>query len=82
MTMSSLLALPMPMSPVGRSMCDTKRQRGDLTRQLVLGRGNYVQQVHGVPVRTWANGMVPSLVQADSTNFRAAMKRDTFEGAM
>lgn len=60
----------------------TPRQRGDLTRQLVLKWGNYVQKVHGVPVGTWANRMVPSLVQADSANFRKALQRDTFEGAM
>ncbi|MFY2764948.1 hypothetical protein [Arenimonas sp. MALMAid1274] len=60
----------------------TPRQRGELTRQLVLKWGSYVQQVHGVPVRTWAERMVPSLIQADSANFRAAVKRDTFEGAM
>ena len=58
------------------------KQRGDLTRKMVLKWGDYVQQVHGVPVRTWANRMVPSFVQADSTNFRAALERDTFEGAM
>ncbi|MCX7032365.1 MAG: hypothetical protein NT046_00095 [Arenimonas sp.] len=60
----------------------TPRQRGDLTRQLVLKWGNYVQRVHGVPVSTWAQRMVPSLVKADSSNFRAALQRDTFEGAM
>ncbi len=60
----------------------TPKQRGDLTRQLVLKWGNYVQKVHGVPVRTWAQRMVPNLVQADSSNFRTALQRDTFEGAM
>ena len=60
----------------------TPRQRGDLTKQLVMKWGNYVQRVHGVPVRTWANRMVPNLVAADSNNFRAALQRDTFEGAM
>lgn len=60
----------------------TPKQRGDLTRQLVLKWGDYVQDVHGVPVRTWAQRMVPNLVQADSSNFRAALQRDTFEGAM
>jgi hypothetical protein len=60
----------------------TPSQRGDLTRQLVLKWGSYVQRVHGVPMRTWAERMVPSLVKADSSNFRAALQRDTFEGAM
>lgn len=58
------------------------KQRGDLTRQLVLKWGTYVQRVHGVPVKTWANRMVPNLIAADSSNFRAALQRDTFEGAM
>jgi hypothetical protein len=57
-------------------------ERGELTRQLVLKWGYYVQRVHGVPVETWAERMVPSLIHADSTNFRAAIQRDTFEGAM
>lgn len=57
-------------------------ERGELTRQLVLKWGHYVQRVHGVPMATWAGRMVPSLVLADSANFRAALQRDTFEGAM
>jgi hypothetical protein len=31
---------------------------------------------------TWAERMVPSLIKADPTNFREAVQRDTFEGAM
>ena len=57
-------------------------ERGELTRQLVLRWGHYVERVHGVPIATWAGRMVPSLVKADSTNFRKAVQRDTFEGAM
>ncbi len=58
------------------------KQRGNLARQLVRKWGPYVQQVHGVPVRTWAERMVPNLIVADSSNFRAALERTTFEGAM
>lgn len=57
-------------------------ERGELTRQLVLKWGHYVERVHGVPMATWAERMVPSLIRADSTNFREAVQRDTFEGAM
>lgn len=57
-------------------------ERGELTRQLVMKWGYYVQRVHGVPVETWAERMVPSLIHADSANFRASLRRDTFEGAM
>lgn len=58
------------------------KARGNLTRQFVNKWGSYVQRVYGVPVRVWANRMVPSFVAADSTNFANAVKRDTFEGAM
>jgi hypothetical protein len=57
-------------------------ERGELTRQLVLKWGHYVERVHGVPMSTWAERMVPSLIKADPTNFREAVQRDTFEGAM
>lgn len=57
-------------------------ERGELTRQLVLKWGHYVERVHGVPMATWAERMVPSLIKADPTNFREAVQRNTFEGAM
>ncbi|HEU0153565.1 MAG TPA: hypothetical protein VFQ84_09490 [Arenimonas sp.] len=60
----------------------TPAERGELARQLVLKWGYYVQRVHGVPIDAWAERMVPSLIQADPANFRAALQRDTFEGAM
>ncbi|NOT87226.1 MAG: hypothetical protein HOP03_03480 [Lysobacter sp.] len=53
-----------------------------MTRQFVLKWGAYVQRVYRVPVSTWAQRMVSNFVSADSTNFRNALKRDTFEGAM
>lgn len=56
--------------------------RAQLTRQLVRKWGHYVQRVYNVPVRDWAQRMVPNFVSADSTNFRKALARDTFEGAM
>ena len=57
-------------------------ERGELTRQFVTKWGNYVQRVYNVPVGTWSKRMVANFVSADSTNFRNALKRDTFEGAM
>jgi hypothetical protein len=58
------------------------KERGELARQLVVRWGYYVQRVYGVPVETWAERMVPNLVHADPANLRAAMQRDTYEGAM
>lgn len=56
--------------------------RGELSRRFVVKWGNYVQRVYEVPVGTWARRMVPSFVAADPANFRKALLRDTFEGAM
>jgi hypothetical protein len=58
------------------------KERGQLTHRFVLKWGAYVQRIYNVPVNTWAQRMVPNFVAADSTNFRNALKRDTFEGAM
>lgn len=58
------------------------KERGQLTRQFVTKWGAYVQRIYGVPVGTWAKRMVPNFVNADASNFRNALKRDTFEGAM
>lgn len=57
-------------------------ERGELTRQLVLKWGPYVQRIYQVPMDVWARRMVPGLVHADPANFRAALQRDTYEGAM
>ncbi|MFZ5638500.1 MAG: hypothetical protein ACOY82_18130 [Pseudomonadota bacterium] len=60
----------------------TPQARGDLARAFVSKWGGYAQRVYEVPVGVWAKRMVPSFVAADPTNFRNAMKRDTFEGAL
>ena len=60
----------------------TPAARGDLTRTFVTKWGGYVQRVYGTPVATWAQRMVPTFVAADPTNFRTALKRETFEGAL
>ena len=60
----------------------TPQARGALASQFVTKWGHYVQRVYNVPVGTWAQRMVPNFVRADGDNFRNAMKRDTFEGAM
>lgn len=57
-------------------------ERGQLTRQFVNKWGNYVQRVYQVPVGTWSKRMVSNFVSADASNFRNALQRDTFEGAM
>jgi hypothetical protein len=58
------------------------KERGELTRKFVNKWGPYVQRVYGVPVGVWAKRMVPNFVTTDSSNFRNALKRDTYEGAM
>ncbi|NOT87227.1 MAG: hypothetical protein HOP03_03485 [Lysobacter sp.] len=58
------------------------QERGILTRQFVTKWGAYVQRVYDVPVGVWSKRMVPNFVSADAGNFRNALKRDTFEGAM
>lgn len=64
------------------SVSVTPKQRGELARQFVSKWGGYVQRVYNVPVGTWSKRMVPNFATADSANFRDALKRDTFEGAM
>jgi hypothetical protein len=58
------------------------RARGEFTRRFVQKWGHYVQRVYEVPVGVWSKRMIPNFVAADSANFRAALARDTFEGAM
>jgi hypothetical protein len=60
----------------------TPSQRGEMTRQFVRKWGRYVQQVHDIDVRVWSERMVPQFVTVDSDNFRNALKRNTFEGAL
>ncbi len=56
--------------------------RGALARQFVLKWGRHIERVYEVPVGVWAKRMVPGFVSADPANFRAALQRTTFEGAM
>lgn len=58
------------------------QERAALTKQFVNKWGTYVQRVYGVPVGTWARRMGPTFGLVDGDNFRNALKRDTFEGAM
>ena len=58
------------------------KERGQMTKQFVAKWGAYVQRVYNVPVGVWAQRMVPNFVNADASNFRNALKRDTYEGAM
>lgn len=66
----------------GQADAMSPQERGESARQLVLRWGYYVQRVYGVPLETWAERMVPNLVHADPANLRAALQRDTYEGAM
>ncbi len=60
----------------------TPQARGALARDFVMKWGGYAQRIHGVPVGVWAKRMVPNFVAADPTNFRNALRRETFEGAL
>lgn len=57
------------------------KARGELARRYVLKWGGYVQRVYRVPVDVWAERMVSTFAHADPTNFREALRRETFEGA-
>ena len=57
-------------------------QRGDMAREFVRRWGVYVQRVYGVDVHNWAERMVATFVHADSANFKRALQRNTYEGAM
>lgn len=59
----------------------TPAERGNLARAYVQKWGGYVQRVYRVPVRVWAERMVPTFVHADPDNFRDALRRTTYEGA-
>jgi hypothetical protein len=58
------------------------QERGQVAGQFVAKWGAYVQRIYGVPVGVWAKRMTSNFVSADSDNFRNALKRDTFEGAI
>ncbi len=66
----------------GDAVALSPQDRGVLAGRFVSKWGGYAQRVYGVPVGVWAKRMVPNFVAADPSNFRNAMKRDTFEGAL
>lgn len=58
------------------------KTRATMTRSLVRKWAGYVQRMYGVEPQVWAKRMVPTFVAADPQNFRDALARETFEGAM
>ena len=56
--------------------------RGEMAGTFVAKWGNYVARVYDIAPKTWAMRMVPTFVNADPANFKEALGRDTFEGAM
>ncbi len=58
------------------------KERRELTRQFVAKWGGYVQRVYRTPVGTWAKRMTGTFAKADGENFRRALQRETFEGAL
>jgi hypothetical protein len=69
-------------TPAAATAAITAKERGELARQFVNKWGHYVQRVYGVPVGVWAKRMAPNLATVDAGNFRMALGRDTYEGAM
>jgi hypothetical protein len=60
----------------------TPAQRGAAIRLFVRKWGAYVHTIYDVDVHDWAMRLVPQFAHGDSTNLRAALQRQTFEGAM
>lgn len=60
----------------------TPQSRGQLAEQFVRRWGHHVERVYDIDAGVWAQRMVGTFVAADPANFRNALKRKTFEGAM
>jgi len=60
----------------------TPSQRGSAVRLFVRKWGGYVHTVYDVDVHDWAMRLVPQFAKGDPANIRAALQRETFEGAM
>lgn len=68
-------------APTAQGPLSTKERSG-MTKQFVKRWGAYVQKIYGIDVGTWSSRMASQFATADSDNFRDALKRDTFEGAL
>jgi hypothetical protein len=73
--------LPKQLNTQSTQVALTPAQRGEMARAYVLKWGAYVQKVYKAPVGIWANRMVPTFAGADTSNFRRALLRNTYEGA-
>lgn len=60
----------------------TPAQRAVAIDRFVRRWGDYVHEVYGLEARPWAMRLVPQFAKGDPANLRAALERDTFEGAM
>lgn len=57
-------------------------ERTQMSRAFSTKWSAYAQRVYGVPANVWVQRMAFTLANADATNLRNALQRDTFEGAM
>ena len=57
-------------------------ERKVLTRMFEEKWGHYVERVYEIPRESWSARMASTFAGADPANFRGALQRDTFEGAM
>ena len=60
----------------------TPAERSAAIRTFVRRWAGYVESTYGVEPKAWAMRMVPVFVHGDADNIQAALKRNTFEGAM
>ena len=59
-----------------------QRERTQMSRAFATKWSTYAQRIYGVPANVWVQRMAFTLANADATNLRNALQRDTFEGAM
>ena len=57
-------------------------ERTQMSRAFATKWSTYAQRIYGVPANVWVQRMAFTLANADATNLRNALQRDTFEGAM
>ena len=60
----------------------TPGERKVLARMFEEQWGHYVERVYDMPRQAWSERMASTFANADPANFRHALQRDTFEGAM
>ena len=77
-----------PVSPAAQAASGSEAAPLSAGERKVLARmfeekwGHYVERVYEMPRESWSARMASTFANADAANFRGALQRDTFEGAM